>query len=88
MSFFAAMASRGEDSGERRRGMHAVKAQVGRASRFVGQQSIQLHGGIGVTMEYAAGHYFKRLTVNEASFGDTDHHLRALADAGGLVQAG
>jgi alkylation response protein AidB-like acyl-CoA dehydrogenase len=73
--------------GARRRDMHAVKAQIGRASRLVGQQSIQLHGGIAMTMEYAAGHYFKRLTVNEAMFGDADHHLRALADAGGLIAA-
>jgi len=87
MAFFAAMASRGADAMERRREMHAVKAQIGRSSRFVGQQAVQLHGGIAVTMEYSAGHYFKRLTVNEATFGDTDHHLRALADAGGLVQA-
>ncbi len=87
MAFFAAMASRGEDAAERRRDMHAVKVQVGRSSRLVGQQSIQLHGGIAVTMEYAAGHYFKRLTVNEANFGDTDFHLRRLADAGGLIAA-
>ncbi|MBY0336209.1 MAG: acyl-CoA dehydrogenase family protein [Acetobacteraceae bacterium] len=87
MSYFAAMASQNADRLERRRDMHAVKVQLGRAARFVGQQSIQLHGGIAMTMEYAAGHYFKRLTVNEAAFGDTDHHLRALADAGGLVQA-
>ena len=87
MAFFATMAARDEDAEERRRNMHAVKAQIGRAQRFVGQQSIQLHGGIAMTMEYAAGHYFKRLTVNEACFGDTDFHLRALADMGGLVQA-
>jgi branched-chain amino acid transport system substrate-binding protein len=50
--------------------MSAVKVQIGRSARFVGQQAIQLHGGIAVTMEYAAGHYFKRLTVNDATFGD------------------
>lgn len=87
MAYFATMAAQGSDPVERRNNMHAVKAQIGRSQRFVGQQSIQLHGGIAMTMEYAAGHYFKRLTVNEATFGDTDHHLRALADAGGLVQA-
>lgn len=87
MAFFAAMASRGEDAAERRRDMHAVKVQLGRASRLVGQQSIQLHGGIAMTMEYAAGHYFKRLTVNEAMFGDTDFHLRQLSDMGGLIAA-
>jgi alkylation response protein AidB-like acyl-CoA dehydrogenase len=87
MAYFATMAAQNEDAGQRRRDMHAVKAQIGRASRLVGQQSIQLHGGIAMTMEYAAGHYFKRLTVNEASFGDTDFHLRSLADAGGLIAA-
>ena len=87
MAFFATMAAQGDEPAERRRNMHAVKAQIGRSSRFVGQQSIQLHGGIAMTMEYGAGHYFKRLTVNEALFGDTDHHLRTLADAGGLLQA-
>ncbi|MDB5412897.1 MAG: pimeloyl-CoA dehydrogenase small subunit [Rubritepida sp.] len=87
MSFFATMAAQGSEPDERRRNMHAVKAQIGRSQRFVGQQSIQLHGGIAMTMEYGAGHYFKRLTVNEATFGDADHHLRALADAGGLLQA-
>ncbi|WP_421991846.1 acyl-CoA dehydrogenase family protein [Roseococcus sp.] len=87
MAFFATMAAQGDNAVERRNNMHAVKAQIGRSQRFVGQQSIQLHGGIAMTMEYGAGHYFKRLTVNEAMFGDTDHHLRALADAGGLIQA-
>jgi len=43
--------------------------------RFVGQQCIQMHGGIGVTNEYIAGHYFKRLTMIELSYGDTLHHL-------------
>ena len=87
MAYFATMAGQGSDPAERRRNMHAVKAQIGRSQRFVGQQSIQLHGGIAMTMEYGAGHYFKRLTVNEALFGDTDFHLRSLADAGGLLQA-
>jgi alkylation response protein AidB-like acyl-CoA dehydrogenase len=48
--------------------------------RFVGQQSIQLHGGIGVTDEYIAGHYFKHLTCLELSFGDTLHHLGEVSE--------
>jgi alkylation response protein AidB-like acyl-CoA dehydrogenase len=64
-----------------------VKVQIGRSARFVGQQAIQLHGGIAMTMEYGAGHYFKRLTVNDATFGDADHHVRALAEAGGALAA-
>jgi len=85
MAYFAALAAQ-EDSAElRRRQMASVKVQIGRSIRLVGQQTIQLHGGIAMTMEYAAGHYFKRLTVNDATFGDADHWVRVLADAGGLV---
>lgn len=87
MSFYAVQAAGESDPDERRRGGSAVKVQIGRAARFVGQQSIQLHGGIAMTMEYACGHYFKRLTMNDSIFGDADHHIRALADDGGLVRA-
>lgn len=88
MAFFAALASQeAEDAALRRRHMASVKVQIGRSARFVGQQTIQLHGGIAMTMEYAAGHYFKRLTVNDATFGDADHWVRMLADAGGLIAA-
>jgi pimeloyl-CoA dehydrogenase small subunit len=87
MCFFGTMASRDEDPVARRKNMAAVKVQIGRSARFVGQQTIQLHGGIAMTMEYAAGHYFKRLTVNDATFGDADHWIRVLAEAGGLVAA-
>jgi alkylation response protein AidB-like acyl-CoA dehydrogenase len=65
--------------------MRAVKIEIGRAARFVGQQAIQLHGGIGMTYEYAVGHYFKRLTAIDTLFGDMDHHLGLLAAAGGLM---
>jgi pimeloyl-CoA dehydrogenase small subunit len=87
MAYFAALAANEEEAGLRRRQMASVKVQIGRSARFVGQQSIQLHGGIAMTMEYAVGHYFKRLTVNDATFGDADHWVRVLADAGGLVEA-
>lgn len=70
---------------ERWRNIAAAKAKVGAASRFVGQQAVQLHGAIGLTAEYKIGHGFKRLTAIEMLFGDTDHHLDALADAGGLI---
>jgi alkylation response protein AidB-like acyl-CoA dehydrogenase len=46
-----------------------------------------MHGGIGITMEYRSGHYFKRLTMLESAFGDTDHHMRMLDRAGGLLEA-
>jgi alkylation response protein AidB-like acyl-CoA dehydrogenase len=87
MSYFAAMSAAERDPVARRKAMASVKVQIGRSARLVGQQSIQLHGGIAMTMEYAAGHYFKRLTVNDATFGDADHHIRVLADMGGLVTA-
>ncbi|CAH0354439.1 acyl-CoA dehydrogenase family protein [Aquabacterium sp. CECT 9606] len=60
---------------ERRRAISQAKVQLGQSMRFVGQQAVQLHGGIGVTDEYNAGHYFKRLTVIELTLGDTLHHL-------------
>ena len=70
---------------ERRRNIAAAKMQIGRAGRFVGQQAVQLHGAIGITAEYKVGHAFKRLTAIDVLFGDADHHLDMLADAGGLV---
>ena len=60
---------------ERHRAMARAKYQLGVAMRFVGQQAVQLHGGIGVTDEYIVSHYFKKLTQLEMSFGDTLHHL-------------
>jgi pimeloyl-CoA dehydrogenase small subunit len=85
MSMFATMASDFEDAKERAKAIAAAKVQVGKSLKFVGQQSIQLHGGIGMTMEARIGHYFKRLTMIENTFGDTDYHLRRVTDAGGLV---
>ena len=70
MSFFATL-KLGEEPAARRRALAQAKLQLGTSMRFVGQQCIQLHGGIGVTDEYAASHYFKRLTVIEMSLGDT-----------------
>ncbi|MEC8084991.1 MAG: pimeloyl-CoA dehydrogenase small subunit, partial [Pseudomonadota bacterium] len=52
----------------------------GKAGRFVGQESIQLHGGMGMTDEMTIGHYFKRLTMIDRTFGDTDHCMRRYAD--------
>ena len=67
------------DELERRKAVAAAKAQVGQASKFVGQQSIQLHGGMGMTDEYSIGHYFKRLTTIEMLFGNTDYHFKRFA---------
>jgi pimeloyl-CoA dehydrogenase small subunit len=85
MAYYATMMAAEPDARERRKAMHAAKVQIGRSGRFVGENAIQLHGGIGMTMEYKAGHYFKRLTMIDMAFGDADHHLRELATAGGLT---
>ncbi len=85
MAMLATMMAAGDDAAERRKAVAAAKIQIGRSARFVGQQAVQLHGGIGMTMEYAVGHYFKRLTMIDTMFGDADHHLERLAAAGGLM---
>jgi alkylation response protein AidB-like acyl-CoA dehydrogenase len=85
MSMFATMASDFENAKERATAVAAAKVQIGKSGKFVGQQSIQLHGGIGMTQEAKIGHYFKRLTMIENTFGDTDYHLRRVTDAGGLI---
>jgi pimeloyl-CoA dehydrogenase small subunit len=87
MAMYAAMMVEAPDPAVRRVAIAAARVQVGQSARFVGQQAIQLHGGIGMTEDYRAGHYFKRLTMIENCFGDTDHHLRIVADAGGLDAA-
>ena len=84
MALFATMMVDEPDPAERARAISAATVQIRRSGKFIGQQAIQLHGGIGMTLEYRIGHYFKRFTAMESTFGDTDHHLAALARAGGL----
>jgi alkylation response protein AidB-like acyl-CoA dehydrogenase len=74
MSYYATL-KLNAPADERRRAMARAKYQLGQSMRFVGQNSVQLHGGIGVTDEYVGSHYFKRLTQMEMQFGDTLHHL-------------
>ncbi len=74
MSYYASL-KLNAPADERRRAMARAKVQLGNSMRFVGQQSVQMHGGIGVTDEYIGSHYFKKLTQLEMSFGDTMHHL-------------
>ena len=81
MTMYAAMMASEPDAAVRRAAIAQAKVQVNRSARLVGQEAIQLHGGIGMTMEYKAGHYFKRLAMIETLFGDTEHHLRIAADA-------
>jgi alkylation response protein AidB-like acyl-CoA dehydrogenase len=64
-----------ETAAERAKAVSAAKVQISRACRFVGQNAIQLHGGMGMTDEMAVGHYFKRATMIEGQFGSADHHL-------------
>ena len=85
MALLATMMAEDPNPSERHRAIAAAKVQIGRSGKLVGQQAIQLHGGIGMTMEAKIGHYFKRLTMIENTFGDTDYHLRRVTEAGGLV---
>lgn len=64
------------DDAERAKAVSSAKVQIGKACKFVGQQAIQIHGGMGMTDELAIGHYFKRATMIEGLFGSVDHHLR------------
>jgi pimeloyl-CoA dehydrogenase small subunit len=79
MAMLAAMTAEEADAAERRKAISAAKVQIGSSGRTVGQQAVQLHGGIGMTMEYRLGHYFKRVTAIESLFGDAAHHLDLLA---------
>jgi pimeloyl-CoA dehydrogenase small subunit len=85
LAMLAAMTADETDAIERRKAMAAAKVQIGRSGRIVGQGAIQLHGGMGMTMEASVGHYFKRVTMIDTLFGDADHHLAALARMGGFV---
>ena len=87
MAMFATMMAAEEDAAERRNALSAAKVQIGRSGRLIGQQAVQLHGGIGMTMEYKVGHYFKRTTMIDTMFGDADHHLRQLARQGAAPAA-
>jgi alkylation response protein AidB-like acyl-CoA dehydrogenase len=75
MSYLAALRCDDENVTERRRAMSASKAVVGQSCRFVAQQAVQLHGGMGMTDELIVSHWFKRLTAAEMMFGDSDTHL-------------
>jgi alkylation response protein AidB-like acyl-CoA dehydrogenase len=79
MSYLAALRCTDENICERRRALSAAKAVIGQSSRFIGQQAVQLHGGMGMTDELAVSHWFKRLTSAELMFGDSDTHLQRYA---------
>ncbi len=79
MAYVATAMMDSDDAEERARSVAAAKAQIGKSARFVGQNSIQMHGGMGMTDEMKVGHYFKRLTMIDLTFGDQDYHTKRFA---------
>jgi alkylation response protein AidB-like acyl-CoA dehydrogenase len=80
MAMLATMMVDHPDEAERAHRMAMAKVGVGQAGRYVSQSAIQMHGGIGMTEEYAVGHYFRRCMVIERLFGDPAYYLQKLAD--------
>lgn len=79
LTYRAAGAAATADARGRARAASAAKVQIGKAGKLIGEQAVQLHGGMGMTDELAVGHYFKRLAMIETLFGNTDHHRRRFA---------
>ncbi len=80
MAILAAMHGTSEDASQRRRAVSGAKAYIGQAARFVGQQAVQLHGGMGMVDDLIVSHYFKRLTMIDMTYGDADFHLGRVSD--------
>jgi alkylation response protein AidB-like acyl-CoA dehydrogenase len=76
-----------DDVEQRRKAVRAAKIQIDLAARHVGQEAVQLHGGIGMTMEYPVGHYLKRTTVIARTFADADLLTELVGAGGGLIAA-
>ncbi|SAL39082.1 acyl-CoA dehydrogenase domain-containing protein [Caballeronia peredens] len=79
ITYLAAARYASDDAVTRAQAISAAKARVGQAARFVGQQAVQLHGGMGVTNELPVAHWFKRLSIIETTLGDVDHHVARFA---------
>jgi alkylation response protein AidB-like acyl-CoA dehydrogenase len=79
MAYLAAIRCGENDAHERAKACAAAKTQIGRGGRFVGQNAIQIHGGMGMTEELAVGHYFKRMTMIDSQYGSADWHLKRYA---------
>ena len=75
-----------EDEVTRKKAVSGAKVRIGQGGRFVGQEAIQIHGGMGMTDELAVGHYFKRLTMIDSEFGNIDHHMRRYTALSGEVE--
>ncbi len=84
MALYATVMASSDDAVARHRAASAAKVQIGRSGRKIGQESIQLHGGIAMTAEYKVGHYFKRMTMIDVLFGDADRHLAEVAAHGSV----
>jgi alkylation response protein AidB-like acyl-CoA dehydrogenase len=84
MSYLAAIRCIEDDPIERQRSLSAAKVVIGQAGRYVGQNAIQLHGGMGMTDELMVSHHFKRLTLIDMTFGDSDFHTQKFI---GVTQA-
>jgi pimeloyl-CoA dehydrogenase small subunit len=88
MVLYATMLAGSEDAAARAAAVSAAKVQIGEAGKLIGREAVQMHGGIGMTMEHPIGHYFKRATMLDLLFGDADYHLDRLAGLGGLIGEG
>ena len=79
MAYLVSVKVQSDDANERQRVVSAAKNAVGRYGRLIAQEAVQLHGGMGITDELAASHYFRRLTAIDATLGDADHQLSRFA---------
>jgi alkylation response protein AidB-like acyl-CoA dehydrogenase len=86
MALLARLSLDADDTAERRRAVRAAKIEIDLAGRLIGQEAVQLHGGIGMTMEYPVGHYLKRTTVIAKTFADTEQLLAEVGADGGLIR--
>ena len=85
MALYATLMAGEADARARAAAISAAKVQIGRSGRHIGQEAVQLHGGIAMTMEYKLGHYFKRMTMIEEMFGNADEHLERVATAESIL---
>jgi alkylation response protein AidB-like acyl-CoA dehydrogenase len=83
MAMLAIDRADGDDPADRARATSAAKVQIGQSGRYVGEQAIQIHGAMGITLEHSAGYFHKRLAVIDRLFGDIEHHLERYAAASG-----
>jgi alkylation response protein AidB-like acyl-CoA dehydrogenase len=81
MAIIAAVNADSKDAAQRRRAIAAAKAYIGQAGRLVGQQAVQMHGGMGVVDDLIVSHYFKRLTMIDLTYGDVDYQLKYFSDS-------